>query len=439
MTPKGLFWLLLVGSLASCAQKSYVFSEKKFAKTLDANARYTNSFHGVCVYDLAKGQYILNYNADKYFTPASNTKLYTFYAGLKLLPAKIPALQYTVRQDSLIFWGTGDPTLLHPVLQNRAAYQFLRQAPQKLYFSASNFRDERFGDGWAWNDYNSSYQPEKSPLPIYGNTAKFKVQAGKVTVVPRTFAANMVAQPQIAYGVDRDMATNRFMVNPQKLTSEEEMPFVTSPELLAKLLADTLGRPVGLTNRPLPPPSELKVLPGVDADSLYREMLQVSDNFLAEHILLMCAARLPERGYAMNTGKAIDHVLDKLLGDLSSRPRWVDGSGLSRYNLFTPRSYVELLRKIYAEVATDARGEARLFGLLPQPGVSGTLANVKVYPPTLYAKTGSLSNNHNLSGYLVTKSGKRLVFSFQNNHFMLPVGQVREEMGKVLTELYERY
>jgi D-alanyl-D-alanine carboxypeptidase/D-alanyl-D-alanine-endopeptidase (penicillin-binding protein 4) len=439
MTQKRLFWLLLVGSLASCAQKSYVFSEKKFAKTLDANARYTNSFHGVCVYDLGKQAYILNYNADKYFTPASNTKLYTFYAGLKLLPAKIPALQYTVRQDSLIFWGTGDPSLLHPVLKNQLAYQFLKSVPQKLFFSASNFRDERFGDGWAWNDYNSSYQPEKSPLPIYGNTAKFKVQAGKVTVMPRTFAANMVVQPQMAYGVDRDMATNRFVVNPQKLTSEEEMPFVTSPELLAKLLTDTLGRPVGVVARSLPPANQLTTLPGLDADSLYREMLQVSDNFLAEHILLLCAGQIPEQGFGLNTRKTIEYVNRNLLKDLTSPPRWVDGSGLSRYNLFTPRSYVELLRKIYAEVATSPQGETRLFGLLPQPGVSGTLANVKVYPPTLYAKTGSLSNNHNLSGYLVTKSGKRLVFSFQNNHFMLPVAQVREEMGKVLTELYERY
>jgi serine-type D-Ala-D-Ala carboxypeptidase/endopeptidase (penicillin-binding protein 4) len=427
--------VLLVG----CAKKSYVLSERQFAKTLNANPQYNNSFHGVCVYDLSKGEYILNYNADKYFTPASNTKLYTFYAGLKLLPAKIPALQYVVRQDSLIFWGTGDPSFLHPVLKNQVAYQFLKSASQKLFFAASNFQDERFGDGWAWNDYNASYQPEKSPFPIYGNTAKFKMQAGKVAVMPRTFAANVVAQPQMAYGVDRDMATNRFVVNPQKLTSEEEMPFVTSPELLAKLLADTLGKPVGVVARPLPPASELTTLPGLDADSLYREMLQVSDNFLAEHILLLCAGRIPEQGFGLNTRKTIEYVNRNLLKDLTSPPRWVDGSGLSRYNLFTPRSYVEVLRKIYTELAPDAKGEARLFSLLPQPGVVGTLANVKVYPTSVYAKTGSLSNNHNLSGYLVTKSGRRLIFSFMNNHYLVPIATIRAEMGKVLTELYEQY
>ncbi len=422
----------------ACTKKSYVLSDKKFGQTLNANPKYVNSFHGVSVYDLNKGAYVLNYNADKYFIPASNTKLYTFYAGLKLLPAQIPALQYVIRQDSLIFWGTGDPTLLHPVLKNRTAYQFLQTVPQKIFFSADNFQDERFGAGWAWNDYNASYQPEKSPFPIYANLVKFQQANGKLTVSPRSFEANIAINHQLADPLDRGVSNNQFIVNPLTL-KDEEMPFHTSPELFAKLLADTLGKPVTLIRRPLPPANELTILPGMMADSLYQEMLQVSDNFLAEQILLMCAARIPEKGYGMSTDKAIDYAKRNLLKDLLSPPRWVDGSGLSRYNLFTPRSYVEILRKIYAEVAPDAQGEARLFNLLPQPGVSGTLANVKVYPATLYAKTGSLSNNHNLSGYLVTKSGKRLVFSFMNNHYTMPIGTVREEMGKVLTELYENY
>jgi serine-type D-Ala-D-Ala carboxypeptidase/endopeptidase (penicillin-binding protein 4) len=387
--------------------------------------------------DLATGQFIVSYHPDQYFTPASNTKLFTFYAGLKLLPKKIPALHYVQRGDSLIFWGTGDPTALHPVLKSQLVYQFLKTAPQKLYFSAANFQDNHFGEGWAWDDYNSSYQPEKSPLPLYGNVLRLQQTNGKLRLSPRYFGRSALPgsprQP-----ADRAIHTNDFVYNPKTL-ADEQLPYRTSPALTATLLADTLGKPVTLLNRPLAATPELKTLEGIEADTLYRLMLQESDNFLAEQILLLCASRLPERGYALNTEKAIDYATRNLLATLTDKPRWVDGSGLSRYNLFTPRSYVQLLANLYAEVATDEAGEARLFSLLPQPGLSGTLRNVKVYPATLYAKTGSLSNNHNLSGYLVTKSGKRLAFSFQNNHYMIPIGQIREEMGKVLTEIYEKY
>ncbi|MCP6167347.1 D-alanyl-D-alanine carboxypeptidase, partial [Klebsiella pneumoniae] len=72
-----------------------------------------NRFVGFALYDPALGKMVVEHNADKYFVPASNTKLFTFYACLKMLDDSIPALKYVVRGDSLIFWGTGDPTFTH--------------------------------------------------------------------------------------------------------------------------------------------------------------------------------------------------------------------------------------------------------------------------------------------------------------------------------------
>jgi D-alanyl-D-alanine carboxypeptidase/D-alanyl-D-alanine-endopeptidase (penicillin-binding protein 4) len=128
--------------------------------------------------------------------------------------------------------------------------------------------------------------------------------------------------------------------------------------------------------------------------------------------LLLASSTLSD---SLNSAKARRFVLENHLSDLEQPPSWVDGSGLSRYNLFTPESIVHVLYKLYVEIPKE-----RLFQFFPTGGVSGTLEDwYSGNPePYLFAKTGSLSNNHCLSGYLLTKSGKILIFSFMNNHFM---------------------
>jgi D-alanyl-D-alanine carboxypeptidase/D-alanyl-D-alanine-endopeptidase (penicillin-binding protein 4) len=132
---------------------------------------------------------------------------------------------------------------------------------------------------------------------------------------------------------------------------------------------------------------------------------------------------------------AIRYVKENFLSDLQDEPIWVDGSGLSRFNLFTPRSIIQLWLKINAIVPRE-----RLFALLAAGGKSGTIKNwYKGDKPYIFGKTGSLSNNHSLSGFLVTKSGKTLMFSFMSNNFVTPSSKVRTNMEDVLKMIYERY
>ena len=79
--------------------------KKRKIKKLFKHAVILNShFTGFALYDLDDKKMIYELNADKYFTPASNTKLFTFYTCLKMLGDSIPALKYVTRGDSLIFW-----------------------------------------------------------------------------------------------------------------------------------------------------------------------------------------------------------------------------------------------------------------------------------------------------------------------------------------------
>jgi serine-type D-Ala-D-Ala carboxypeptidase/endopeptidase (penicillin-binding protein 4) len=434
----GLFLIFL--HLGGC-QASYVKSPRKLTEILTKNPNFQNSFHGLSIYDLEKKAYIF----DKYFIPASNTKLFTFWAGLKLLPARVPALAYALRPDSLIFWGVGSPLLLNPDLRDTTTYLFLKNRSEKLYYSPNNFQDQHFGYGWAWDAYSYYYSTEKSDLPIYANNVLIQASPPMpLKVSPSIFKDSIRIKtnekPQL-WDAIRQQTNNQIelLKNPQD-TVWLSVPMRTSPALTRQLLQDTLKKSVQLIQKPWL--ADAQILYSVPSDSLYKIMLQVSDNFMAEQILLMASNFLPDslRQKGMNTQRTIDFITQKYLANFAQKIQWVDGSGLSRTNLFTPRNLIELLLLIYQEVAPNPAGEARLFSLLAIGGKAGTIKNLyKNDSPFVFAKTGTLSNNHNLSGYLVTKSGKRLVFSFMHNHFMVDAQNIKHEMEKILTEFYLRY
>ncbi|MDZ7681458.1 MAG: hypothetical protein U5J63_06995 [Fodinibius sp.] len=66
-----------------------------FATMFDTSAVFSSNLTGFALYDPAGDSLIYGQNQDRYFTPASNTKLFTFYTGLKLLPDSIRALRNT--------------------------------------------------------------------------------------------------------------------------------------------------------------------------------------------------------------------------------------------------------------------------------------------------------------------------------------------------------
>jgi D-alanyl-D-alanine carboxypeptidase/D-alanyl-D-alanine-endopeptidase (penicillin-binding protein 4) len=201
-------------------------------------------------------------------------------------------------------------------------------------------------------------------------------------------------------------------------------------ELIVELLADTLDKTITKLNKPLP--KEALLLRSIPADSLYRVMMQDSDNFIAEQVLLMSAAVLSD---TLNPEIAIDHMQKNFLSDLPDKAVWVDGSGLSRFNLFTPRSIVKLWEKIDQQISRE-----RLFRLLAVGGKSGTLKNsYKADEPYIYGKTGTLSNNHSLSGFILTKKGKTLIFSCMSANYVKPTSEVRKNMEFILKSIRDRY
>ena len=429
---------------------------------LDSSAVLRQHQVGISLADAATGEMLFNYNEARYFTPASMMKLLSFYAGLKMLPDSLPSLRYFSRGDTLFFQGTGDPTFLHGDVPSRRAYTFLQSRSEKLLAYADIATVPAYGPSWSWDDYAYYFQPERDAFPIYGNTVRFygaapaapaRPRAGgaaapralplpqRVRVLPRSFAPLTEMAPAGFLSPDLDPDThvsrvpleNHFYVLPSAKKWVDEVPFRTSRTLLLRQLGDTLRRAiVGVVWRPRPT-DQVRTLRGLPVDSLYRRMLRVSDNFLAEQLLLMCSTTLGHD--SLSTGRAIRFMQKNALRTLPDAPAWVDGSGLSRLNLVTPRAFTGLLLKLHQEVP-----EPRLLSLLAAGGGQGTLR--KRYHdaagPWFWGKTGTLTHNVNICGYVRTKSGRLLAVSFFNNSFPGDDQPVRGEMERLLRAVRDR-
>lgn len=425
--------MLLLVSASATAQLGPKTSSV-LAKLIEESDIFDKSFTGFVLFDPETETYLYERFADNHFTPASNTKIFTFYTAMQVLGDSIPALRYVVTGDSLIFWGTGNPLFLHPDFeQDTAVLAFLRSRKEKLFFSGHNFRDDPYGPGWSWDDYNSSYQPERSPFPMYGNMVYFKrddLRDG-FSASPSYFNDKIVfnsnldlPRPRLVRHYDE----NIFEYNPRALTGlpfEEELFFRYRPQLVADLLSDTLGVEVGVADLNRVRPSAAYTINRPLPDTLYQRLMQDSDNFIAEQLLLVCSEKLYGTQRAED---AIEYAQKHIFDDAPANLEWEDGSGLSRYNLFTPRTVTYVLDKIYNELPEERR--VRIF---PNGGKSGTIERwYEGDEPYVFAKTGTLSNVHCLSGFIKTKEGKTLIFSFMHNNYTFPSSVIKREMQKVL-------
>jgi D-alanyl-D-alanine carboxypeptidase/D-alanyl-D-alanine-endopeptidase (penicillin-binding protein 4) len=160
---------------------------------------------------------------------------------------------------------------------------------------------------------------------------------------------------------------------------------------------------------------------------MLKPMMHISDNFFAEQTLLMAAQ---EKLGQMNEYAIIDTLLKTHLANLPQKPTWADGSGLSRYNLFSPQDFVHLLLQMKKEF-----GMPRLQNILPTGG-KGTLANYYLQDSGyIFAKTGTLSGVVCLSGYMITPKNRLLIFSVLTNNFKGRATAVRRAVEKFLHEL----
>ena len=413
---------------------------------------------GISIYEPATNKYWYNYNETHYFIPASNTKLFTLYAGMKYLGDSLAGAKYYHLGESLFIQPTGDPTFLHPDFAFQPLFELLKNNKGRIFTDGHTTNPiKKFGRGWNFDDYQYAYMAERNKFPIFGNvltfskkpvsnaipfndtTASIKKVSGNFSywVTPKIFSGQITDKTTYfsRIKITRDIDANNFTIENDSTGGERldvnSIPFATRNGVTAaEILSSILNKEV-FNGAQYNPVTTETILYSQPSDSLFKPMMHRSDNFFAEQTLLMASnAKL---GY-MSDVDMIEFLLKSDLKGLPQRPRWVDGSGLSRYNLFTPKSLVYLLDKMKKEFSWN-----RLTTILATGG-EGTISNYyKKDSGFIYAKTGTLSNNCALSGFMITTKGKLLIFSILANNYITGATPVRRAVERFLEGIRAKY
>jgi D-alanyl-D-alanine carboxypeptidase/D-alanyl-D-alanine-endopeptidase (penicillin-binding protein 4) len=370
--------LLLTSCL--CAPASAAGPEST-RTALQRQMRWAGGASGALVMDLDNGQVLYSSKPDGPRVPASVEKLYTTSTALlRLGPqtqlettvlADQPLLPDGVLDGDLYLRGSGDPTLGAPALEALAGEL---SAAGLLEVTGSVIGDETRFDtlrGPPSSKFQTSGYVGPLGALIY-NRGRTGIRRPYFQVSPAKFAAEAFARALKKAGVK---------VAVKRATTGEAQAF-------AATLASWKSPPVA---------------------ELVRRANVPSDNFIAETLLKLVAARDGEPGTTVG-GAA---VVRRTLGGLGIQPRVVDGSGLSRANRTTPRQVVQLLTAVVDDpIYPDFRAS------LAVAGRTGTLHDRMRRSPArdrCRGKTGTLQSVSALAGYCQTRGGALVAYAFLMN------------------------
>ena len=402
---------------------------------------------GISIFNPEIGQHIYSHQGDKLFIPASNTKIITCYAAMKYLPKSLPAAYITDLDTAVVITPTGDPTFLHPYFDNHPLFDVLKKINKPIYISNHNWNTNALGKGWSWEDYSEHYMNERSAFPIYGNQIHWFQEKGKkenpsypgdtvdlfIYSNPEvTWPVEFATEKRNAFHVERAKDQNAFtLFEGKESQATYSVPFITSGiETGIRLLEDSLGKKIFLADASLE--EKIKKIKHDTiysqlTDSMLKIMMHNSDNFFADQSLEMVSQ---QKLNTMDEALIINDLLSSDLVGLPQKPRWVDGSGLSRYTLFSPDDMIFVLNKLRQEQPFE-----RIKSIFLQTRHESLSSYDSTQNEFLIAKSGSMGGIYCLSGYIISQKKKVLIFSIMVNNTKATSSKVSKQIRLFLEKV----
>jgi len=425
---------------------------------------------GLLIVDAQTGKTLYEKNADGYFVPASNMKLFSTALALAKLGPDYKfhttletrgtiSSEGTLSGDVLLV-GRGDPNLSNrkfpfelkeefdgppekvlAELADALAARGIKEISGDIVGDDSYFPRERYPSGWEINDMVWEYGAAISAIVVDDNTVAVTLTPGDragdpvlANVVPLTpdfilqnDVSTSAADVKSDLTLTREPGANLVVVrgtmpaksSPRKLVLAIEEPAQHAAALLAALLAergvkvDGKMRAVHVPDTDSTPRSVLAEHVSVPLGDSVKLVNKISQNLHTE-MLLRTAARQNGPWATPEDMLKVPQDFYATVGIAPDDVIQTDGSGLSRHDLVTPRAVVTLLRYAQAQLWF-----APYYASLPVAGEDGSLQDrmkSTVAAGRIHAKTGSVEHVRTLSGFAETPGGKRLIFSFLSNN-----------------------
>lgn len=444
---------------------------------LDA-PRFSGASWGVSVVSLDSGKVIYQHDADRLLIPASTAKLYTAALALHTFGSeyRIPTTVFATARPGrdghargdLVLYGYGDPTLgidRHDDWAHALAMQIRKAGVSAvrgdLIGDATRYAAPVYGSGWEAADLQHWFGAPTSALSVDDNVVKLTIkpaprvgELARIEFDPKTSAPqldnslrtvpartpgdiSLIRRPGsstlYAFG---SIAANAGEKNYKVALAD---PALVAVIQLRQALAD-VGIAVSGKLRSVYWPARDDAMADKDRIEIAKDWsptlgeiihrgLKVSQNLYMHNLLLLVGARENDqriaaledgaRPLAFRSSETLGiDAMRSFLASIGISPREVDleeGAGLSRRDLTTAAAMTKLL----VATADDPKYLA-LRQALPEAGVDGTLIGrmrKSAAMGRVHAKTGSMSMNSALAGYVTTNAGERLAFALLLNNY----------------------
>jgi D-alanyl-D-alanine carboxypeptidase/D-alanyl-D-alanine-endopeptidase (penicillin-binding protein 4) len=435
--------------------------------------------------DPGTGDVLRAHNAGLHFVPASNQKILTTAAALEALGPEhrfrtaiwaVGAHRDGLLEGDLVVRPSGDPTMsrrFHPDsgsaaplgrLARQVAAAGIRRVEGRLVVDATAWDSTTVEETWMSGDLSFGYAAaggafavdegvfevivgggdgqEEAQVEVRPRRARWRVH-GRPRIVARNDSARIRLDP-LRGGRWRLHGTQQAL-DVDTLSRNAGEPVLEAGRALVEALASEGVAVQGGLQVAWPGDRRWSGCPDGDAPrcegarevaavvspplmQVAAAILEPSQNWVAEQVIRVLGSRADEGRPSWTHGlEEAEAVLVEGFGVDSTAIDLRDGSGLSAYNLVTPRAVADILTGIARRPWAAAYREA-----LAEPGeLDSTLERrLPALDGRLFAKTGTITHVNSLSGYLVTDGGRTLVFSLLTNVSGLESWRVRRAMDE---------